>query len=154
MLVLGCGFGPSSSAFMVAVQSAVSWELRGVVTSTTQLFRSLGGTVGVALLGALLNAWVQTIIPDGAAEQAGLLDPATRQSMSPESLAELQQALMAGLEPVFIALLALAVLGLVVALRYAKDTPLDGQFSRRPAAPRASRSTVIDKQGAISQASA
>ena len=55
MALLGAGFGQGNTAFVIAVQSAVPWTVRGVATSSTQLFRNLGGTIGVALLGALLN---------------------------------------------------------------------------------------------------
>ena len=55
MALLGAGFGQGNTAFVVAVQGAVPWTVRGVATSSTQLFRNLGGTIGVALLGALLN---------------------------------------------------------------------------------------------------
>jgi MFS family permease len=68
MLILGVGFGPSMTAFVVAVQEAVSWELRGVATSSMQLFRSLGGTVVVALLGAVLNSRMRGALPQDPVE--------------------------------------------------------------------------------------
>ena len=54
--VLGVGLGLSSSPTLVAVQSVVGWERRGVVTATNMFSRSMGSAVGVAVLGAVANA--------------------------------------------------------------------------------------------------
>src|SRR5690606_23678033 len=54
--VVGIGLGFMSTPFIVAVQAAVPWERRGVATSSQQFFRTIGGAVSVAVLGALLNA--------------------------------------------------------------------------------------------------
>ncbi len=40
---------------LVAAQSSVSWEERGVVTGTQMLFRSVGQALGAAVLGAVAN---------------------------------------------------------------------------------------------------
>jgi EmrB/QacA subfamily drug resistance transporter len=121
MLLLGVGFGPSMTAFVVAVQEAVSWELRGVATSSMQLFRSLGGTVVVALLGALLNSGLRTALPDSTVDSGALLNPAARESVSPETTTMLQSGLADALHPVFIVLTLLAALGFGVVLRYAAN---------------------------------
>ncbi|WP_433417101.1 MDR family MFS transporter [Microtetraspora malaysiensis] len=55
-LIAGVGLGLTSSPTMVAVQSVVGWERRGVVTATNMFFRSIGSTVGAAVLGAVSNA--------------------------------------------------------------------------------------------------
>ena len=47
MSLLGLGFGFSSVAFTIAVQSSVGWSDRGVATSSLQFFRSIGGSIGV-----------------------------------------------------------------------------------------------------------
>jgi EmrB/QacA subfamily drug resistance transporter len=54
--VLGLGMGLVSSPTLVAVQSVVGWDRRGVVTATNLFCRSLGSAVGVAVLGAIANA--------------------------------------------------------------------------------------------------
>lgn len=54
--VLGVGLGLASSPTLVAVQSVVGWDRRGVVTATNMFSRSLGSAVGVAVLGAVANA--------------------------------------------------------------------------------------------------
>lgn len=55
MIILGIGLGLSMPIFTIAVQNAFSHEQLGVVTAGTQLFRSIGGTVGTAIMGSILN---------------------------------------------------------------------------------------------------
>ena len=55
VLVLGIGLGPTMSLFNVAVQNAIERHQIGVATSSTQFFRAIGGTVGVAVFGAVLT---------------------------------------------------------------------------------------------------
>lgn len=56
MFVIGLGMGLSSSPLVVAVQSVVGREERGVVTGTNMFFRAMGSAVGVAVYGAIANA--------------------------------------------------------------------------------------------------
>src|SRR6266567_4409068 len=56
MLITGTGLGFASTAFIIAVQNAVPWKLRGVATASTQFTRTIGGTIGVAVMGTILNA--------------------------------------------------------------------------------------------------
>jgi EmrB/QacA subfamily drug resistance transporter len=55
VLVMGIGLGPTQSLYSLAVQNAVSPREIGVATSTSQFFRQIGATMGVALFGALLT---------------------------------------------------------------------------------------------------
>lgn len=54
--VVGVGLGFSSTALLVAIQSAVGWEHRGVVTGTNMFTRAIGSAVGVAVFGAMVNS--------------------------------------------------------------------------------------------------
>jgi EmrB/QacA subfamily drug resistance transporter len=67
MAVLGVGLGPGQSLFSLAVQNAMPVERLGVVTSSSQFFRQIGSTVGVAVFGTLLtnqlNAGLGKILP-------------------------------------------------------------------------------------------
>jgi EmrB/QacA subfamily drug resistance transporter len=55
MFVTGIGMGLSSSPTVVAIQSVVGWERRGVVTGTNMFARAMGSAVGAALFGAIAN---------------------------------------------------------------------------------------------------
>jgi len=55
MIVMGVGVGISLPLFNLVVQNAFDQSRLGVVTASTQLFRSIGATVGVAIMGSYLN---------------------------------------------------------------------------------------------------
>jgi EmrB/QacA subfamily drug resistance transporter len=56
MLIFGIGLGPAQALFSLAVQNAVQPQEIGVATSTSQFFRQIGSTIGVAMFGSLLTA--------------------------------------------------------------------------------------------------
>ncbi|MEH0970432.1 MDR family MFS transporter [Micromonospora sp. CPCC 205546] len=56
MVVIGVGLGLCMQSLILAVQNAVSMRDLGAGTSSATFFRSLGGSFGVAILGAVLSA--------------------------------------------------------------------------------------------------
>ncbi|WP_026369899.1 MDR family MFS transporter [Kallotenue papyrolyticum] len=60
MAMSGIGMGLSIPAFLIAVQSTVRREQLGTATSTVQFSRSMGGTLGVSIMGALLSLQLAT----------------------------------------------------------------------------------------------
>lgn len=102
MFVLGMGFGFSSIAFILAVQESVSWGQRGVATASLPFARSIGGSVGVAVMGALLTLQMAPMLASHELATSALLDPAARAALSPAVLIQLQQALAEALHRVFI----------------------------------------------------
>lgn len=63
--VMGLGFGLVASPAIIAAQSAVSWQQRGVATGSTMFSRSIGSAVGVAIFGAIVNAVVASHLDGG-----------------------------------------------------------------------------------------
>lgn len=53
MVLLGLGLGPSIPLYTLAIQNAVPPQQMGVATSMSTFFRSMGSTVGVAVVGSL-----------------------------------------------------------------------------------------------------
>jgi predicted MFS family arabinose efflux permease len=53
--LIGTGMGMTAPAFTIAVQSAVSRSVLGSATSTLQFSRTIGGTLGVSVMGAVLG---------------------------------------------------------------------------------------------------
>ena len=53
LVLFGLGFGMVSQVLTIAIQNAVERSELGIATASANLFRSLGGAVGVALFGAL-----------------------------------------------------------------------------------------------------
>src|SRR5690606_2902612 len=56
MLLLGMGLGVVMPVMTLAVQNEFELHELGAATSSNQLFRSLGSTVGIAIFGAMLTA--------------------------------------------------------------------------------------------------
>ena len=55
MFVLGLGLGLTMQVLVLAVQNAVAYKDLGVATSGATLFRSIGGSVGTAVLGSIFS---------------------------------------------------------------------------------------------------
>ena len=54
--VIGLGMGFTAAPTLIAAQSAVRWQERGVVTGLNMFSRSAGSAVGIAVFGAVVNA--------------------------------------------------------------------------------------------------
>lgn len=135
MSLLGLGFGPSTAAFMMVVQEAVPWSQRGVATSSTQLFRSLGGTIGVALLGTIFHAGLTSRIAAAGLDPSGvsaLLDPTGGSATL--AIAELRHLLGDALRTVFGVNFLLALGTLVTVLLFAHDDGVIKKSRERRAA--------------------
>lgn len=63
LMILGAGFGFISPVALLSMQNAVGWTERGVVTGVNQFATNLGGTLGVALAGALFADGLRTGAP-------------------------------------------------------------------------------------------
>lgn len=58
-MIIGFGLGLVMPLVIISVQNAFPRSVRGVVTSSTQFFRSIGATLGVTVLGAVFNHEMQ-----------------------------------------------------------------------------------------------
>jgi hypothetical protein len=116
--LMGAGMGFSISPFLIAVQSKVARRDMGTATSTLQFSRSIGGTVGVSVLGAVLSVRLATALSAAGLDPAAvslnsLLDPlAAANSATLDSA--LRGALAVAMQGVFTIALLAAALGLVV----------------------------------------
>jgi EmrB/QacA subfamily drug resistance transporter len=123
VFVVGLGLGFSSTAYLVSVQNAVPWRRRGIATSSIVFMRTVGGSVGVALMGALLNASLGASYENAVEEASGgdaalsslladpnaLLQPALRARIPDDAYAGLAAALASALSPAFWVIFALGV---------------------------------------------
>ena len=114
MLVVGIGLGLMMQVYIVSVQNAVPLAFMGAATALTQSGRSIGATLGVAIMGLIVN---QRLSP----ELHGLLEHrADLRAASPALRTGLEQAL----HPAFLACVAGAALVLVVVSAGIRDTRL------------------------------
>ncbi len=131
--LIGVGMGFATTTFVVSIQSTVSWNVRGEATALNMFMRSLGGAVGVAFLGGLLNSRLQKDLAEHADVLSfeptldvinTLLESEQSYVLANEELTILQAALSNGLSVVFIGLLVLALLSFYFIFRLPKDAPI------------------------------
>jgi EmrB/QacA subfamily drug resistance transporter len=130
--VIGLGLGFTATSYLVSVQNAVPWSRRGIATSSIVFFRTIGGVILVAVMGALLNFSLDDRY-DLAVERASggdenladllsdpnaLLEPTLRAEIPPDAYAELASSLAASLSPVFFTLLAIGAGAVFAALLF------------------------------------
>jgi EmrB/QacA subfamily drug resistance transporter len=141
MSIVGLGLGLVMQPLIVAVQNGLTLRDMGAGTSAVTFFRSLGGSIGVAVLGAVLNNrlqhWLAQLLPvspDGSAPPIaggrGLQVDAIRALPAPLRTA-VEQAFVNSLHTVFLTAAALAVLAIAVCL-FLPDLTLAGP-GRTPA---------------------
>jgi MFS family permease len=109
-LLLGVGCGCFFPVAMLAVQNAVAWDQRGVVTSAHQFARSMGGAVGLAVTGALFSNSVAAAAVTYAVDPNQLLSLTGRESLLPAQLDVLQAAVAASLQGVYLVIAGFSVL--------------------------------------------
>ena len=131
LVLIGAGLGLTMLTLLIAVQQSVGRAQLGIATSLNQFSRSIGGAVGVAIMGAVLSAGLAShlqqvartgagpLTPERAAELASnpnaLIEPQARAALPPEVLDELQESLASAIHNVFWTGTALAGLALLVA---------------------------------------
>ncbi|MGY1848630.1 DHA2 family efflux MFS transporter permease subunit [Blastococcus sp. SYSU DS1021] len=76
LFVLGVGIGMSMQNLVLAVQNTVAATDLGAASSAVAFFRSLGGTIGVSVLGAVLSNHVGNLIRGGLADIPGAAEAA------------------------------------------------------------------------------
>ncbi|MDO8910003.1 MAG: MDR family MFS transporter [Pseudohongiella sp.] len=92
MFIVGLGLGPSQSLVNLIVQAAFPISQIGVATSSTQFFRQIGNTVGVAIFGTLLTLNLTAELPKQLPMLASMsgfsadLSQAQSIAMNPEAL--------------------------------------------------------------------
>lgn len=114
MIIFGVGLGLGMPVFMLSVQNVVDSKDLGVATASVQLFRNLGGTIGIAVMGTVLSSSIAQkmngIITSGAVP-AGKLSGRLAQLLDPQLLLDrvrlsaIQHSLPSAAQPVFARLL-------------------------------------------------
>lgn len=123
MLVLGLGLGMVMQVLVLAVQNAVSYTDLGVATSGTMLFRSVGGSIGVSLFGALFASNVMRLLASSGAEVPVFPEPAAIQALPDALRAAYLDAFASALQPVFLIAASLAAIAFLLSL-VLKEMPL------------------------------
>jgi EmrB/QacA subfamily drug resistance transporter len=145
MVIIGIGLGLSMQSLILAVQNSVEVRDLGAGTSAATFFRSLGGSFGVAILGALLSAGLTGGLADRLPTALSQLPPEQRASIDPSQFSinepakimalpgpireAVQQSFVSSLHLVFLVAGLIAIIAVVITLA------LPDQELRSAAAP-------------------
>jgi len=140
LIVVGLGLGVTFPLYLTAVQTALPREYLGVASSQIQFWRNLGGTVGSAILGAVLAnrlpGYITTQVtqlhippqvlagfPKGNAN--AILDPTTLAKLPAAFVSAIRLALSDTLHDIYLFAGAVLVLALISTV-FMKEVPLTG----------------------------
>jgi len=163
LFILGVGIGGSLQVLIIAVQNAVDYKDLGAATSGATFFRSIGGSFGTSVFGAIFSG---VLAGDIAAALHGVSLPSgisASAGASPAVLAHLPAAIRDGyiagyaqaLHTVFLFATPLSALGFVLSL-FLKEVPLrdtvkavDRAHSTAPTAIPATRDSAQEMERAL-----
>ena len=111
MVVSGIGLGMMMQVFVIAVQNQVPMRSMGSATALTQFARSIGATLGVTLMGVIVNHG----LPSGSNLGSG-----TVHRLPPH----LRETLANALQPAFLMASLLCLVTLTIVLLWLREVPL------------------------------
>jgi EmrB/QacA subfamily drug resistance transporter len=131
LLVTGAGVGLVMQVMVLAAQNAVEFRDLGAATAGVSFFRSMGGSFGVAIFGAILNSRLAYHLPREVPSSAlGDIDPSALTSspevihaLPPDVLAGVLNAFAASLQSVFLVAVPIALVAFALTLRL-REIPL------------------------------
>ena len=158
LIVVGLGIGTTFPLYLTAVQIALPRQYMGVASSQIQFWRNLGGTVGSAILGAVLAnrlpdylktrvsdlhlpAQVANSLPKGGSANS-ILDPTLLAKLPPAFVHAIRLALSDTLHDIYI-IAGLILIVALVSTVFLKEVPLT---SARPSAGIDEAPVIVDEE--------
>jgi hypothetical protein len=139
LAVFGLGFGLVTQVLVVAIQNAVSRQEIGTATASVNLFRAIGGSLGVAIYGAVFAAglrhWLPRHVPGGVpgVDAHGIqAAPSHLRALPLDVQHGIAASVADALHTVFLAATPIAVVGFLVVL-FLRERPLRAAAAGRPA---------------------
>jgi MFS family permease len=135
MFAFGAGLGLTMQVVVTAVQNSVDRRNMGVATAAVTFFRSMGGAIGTALFGAILNTRLKhhlvEVVPDNAQAHLGnasqsLSDVTAIQALPEPVKTWVLTAFTRSMDDVFLVAVPFMVVALIVALTM-REKPLIGR---------------------------
>ena len=146
--MIGLGFGMASvfTTSSIVAQNAVEFRDLGVVTSTIMFFRSLGGSLGLAVFGTILNSAIRSEIParldvDADAASDLIRSPDEIQLLPLVERSAVIDSVAIGVGRVYLVCALVMAAGFVVALL----------LPERPLRERAGISDAMEQAGSVDQ---
>ncbi len=141
LIVVGFGLGVTFPLYLTAVQVALPRQFMGVASSQIQFWRNLGGTVGSAILGAVLanrlpDYMTTRLASSGVPPQVlrnlpktgnanAILDPTLLAKLPPAVVHAIRLALSDSLHDIYVLAAGVLVLGLIATV-FMREVPLTG----------------------------
>jgi len=146
LIIVGLGIGTTFPLYLTAVQTALPRQYLGVASSQIQFWRNLGGTVGSAILGAVLAnrlpdylktrvtdlhlpAQVAGSLPKGGGANS-ILDPTLLAKLPPAFVHAIRLALSDTLHDIYLFAGAILIFALIATV-FMKEVPLTGQGAEK-----------------------
>jgi hypothetical protein len=104
------------TSLLIAVQDAVEWKDRGVATSSSMFFRTIGGALMAGILGSLLAENVGGAVPES--DLAKMLGPDRTLGLAKEKLASYALVLREAMGPLFLVILGCALVAIAVGFAF------------------------------------
>ena len=137
MILLGLGLGLCMQTYVLIVQNSVSRQDMAVATSATQLSRSIGAAIGLAILGTILTQGMASALPKylppgalaqlqkagGGAAATAVFDPTQLSHLPPAIELAIRHGLADALHPVFLVGVPIIAVAFVATL-FIKELPL------------------------------
>jgi MFS family permease len=111
MLIVGIGLGSAMQPLILAVQNVLDPRDMGAGTATATFFRSLGGAVGVAALGAVLSNKLSSL-----GGGVSINDPAAIKKLAPAARSLVETVFVNALHPIFLTAGLVAAIAVVLSL--------------------------------------
>lgn len=125
--MVGAGMGLCNTTFLVSVQNAAHFSIRGIATAGTVFTRMIGSAIGTAILGATLNLNLQWRLPETTDPLQQLMEPTVRYAMRPDALAALTEQVAASLHWVFLISALISLFALAAAMLIPADCRPQGE---------------------------
>lgn len=143
MVAMGFGIASVFITSSIVAQNAVDFRDLGVVTSTVMFFRSLGGSIGLAVFGTILNSTIRSEIPkridvDAAGASDLIRSPAEIQALPLVERQAVIDSVAIGVGRIYLVCAGVMAVGFVVALL----------LPERPLRTRAGLSDAMEEQSA------
>ena len=143
MIAMGFGIASVFTTTSIATQNAVDFRDLGVATATIMFFRTLGGSLGLAAFGTILNATVRAEIPNRLGispdDAAGLIrEPADIEALPAARRAAVVDSLALGVGRIYLVCAVVMVVAFVACVL----------LPERPLRPRAGISDALEEQTA------
>ena len=149
MAFVGAGLGLTMQVMVLAVQNSVAFKDLGTATSVATFFRSIGGSVGVAVFGAIYTNRLAASLPDSLRRDGGASAPFTPADLerlkarNPDVYAQYLHAFDQALHIVFLAAVPFAALGILLALLL-REVPLRNAPDRSPGMDAAAAQAIVE----------